>query len=65
MKKIRNTARFLLANLNDFKKDMMVPYEQLTSIDKFMLSKLHEFNTQIEEEYEKFSFYRGTITPLM
>jgi isoleucyl-tRNA synthetase len=57
-RKIRNTMRFLLANTADFDpKTDMVSYENLRSVDKYMLVRLNETIKTIREDgYEKYNF---------
>ncbi len=43
-RKIRNTMRFVLGNLNDFKQSDLVAVNDLTDVDKYMLVELNEFN---------------------
>ena len=56
-RKIRNTVRFMLGNLNDFdvKKDA-VPYENLREVDKFMLVKLNQLIKKVRENYINYRF---------
>ncbi|KDO21830.1 isoleucyl-tRNA synthetase [Saprolegnia parasitica CBS 223.65] len=57
VRKVRNTARFLLANLNDFDpRTDMVPYEDLTPLDQYMLHLLSELQTTVTDGYETFAF---------
>ncbi|MGX7013042.1 isoleucine--tRNA ligase [Vagococcus silagei] len=57
-RKIRNTMRFLLANTSDFDpKVNRVAYEDLRSVDKYMLIRLNqEVKTIRELGYDKYSF---------
>ncbi|MGL9728895.1 isoleucine--tRNA ligase [Enterococcus sp. DIV0756] len=57
-RKIRNTMRFLLANTNDFDPVKHgVAYDELRSVDKYMLIRLNEVIKTIREEgYEKYDF---------
>jgi isoleucyl-tRNA synthetase len=58
-RKIRNTARFLLSNLFDFKPaEHLVPYADLTESDRYILHRLAEVTKDITEAYEKFQFSR-------
>lgn len=59
LRKLRNTARFLLGNLDDFAPEKAVPYEQLTGIDKYMLHKLQEFSAGLMSDYEEYQFSKG------
>ena len=57
-RKIRNTMRFLLANTSDFEPSThTVAYDELRSVDKYMLVRLNEVIKTIREEgYEKYDF---------
>lgn len=57
-RKIRNTIRFLLGNLYDFKKESRISYEELMEVDRFMLSRLHKLIDEVTRSYEKFEYYR-------
>uniref|UniRef100_K3XAI7 isoleucine--tRNA ligase n=1 Tax=Globisporangium ultimum (strain ATCC 200006 / CBS 805.95 / DAOM BR144) TaxID=431595 RepID=K3XAI7_GLOUD len=59
LRKVRNTARFLLANLNDFQPHKhAVKYEQLTSVDKYMLHLLFQLKSSVTEGYDVYAFNR-------
>lgn len=59
LRKVRNTARFLLANLNDFQPEKhAVAYENLTSVDKYMLHILCQLAKQVTEGYDTYAFNR-------
>lgn len=56
-RKIRNTMRFLLANSSDFEpKTMTVNYEDLRSVDKYLMVKLNDLIKTVEEGYRTYSF---------
>ena len=57
-RRIRNTLRFLCANLEDFdyKKHLVEPNEML-SLDRFAIYKVDELQSVILNHYEKFEFY--------
>ena len=57
-RKIRNTARILLGNLDDFdpSKDML-DYAELQEIDKWALSRLNELIKRTTESYEKYQYH--------
>ena len=57
-RKIRNTMRFLLANTTDFEPTQhTVAYDELRSVDKYMLVRLNEVIKTIREDgYEKYDF---------
>ena len=57
-RKIRNTARYILSNINDFdpNKDM-VSYNDMLEIDKWALLKLNEIVKKTIDSYEKYEFH--------
>jgi isoleucyl-tRNA synthetase len=56
-RKIRNTFRFMLANLADFNPDTdRVPEAQLEEVDRFMLHRLQELVKEVRESYERYEF---------
>ena len=65
-RKIRNTMRFLLANTTDFDpKSNRVAYEDLRSVDKYMMVRLNQTIELIRKEgYDKYNFlhiYRTVV----
>lgn len=57
-RKIRNTARFILSNLNDFDPDKdSVAVEKLDGIDKWALAKMDELLEKCKAAYDKFDFH--------
>ena len=57
-RRIRNTLRFLCANLDDFDhKSMSLDVSQMVSIDKYSLFILDELQESILKDYENFEFY--------
>ncbi|MGE5707563.1 MAG: isoleucine--tRNA ligase [Bacteroidota bacterium] len=57
-RKIRNTARFLLSNLNDWDPKKTVPYEQLDELDRYALHRLQEIIGKLTEAYEGYEFFQ-------
>ncbi|MDD6734719.1 MAG: isoleucine--tRNA ligase [Clostridiales bacterium] len=57
-RKIRNTARYILSNINDFdpKKDM-VAYSDMLEIDKWALMKLNDIIKKSINAYESYEFH--------
>lgn len=52
-RKLRNTARYLLGNLNDFKPDQhAVPFEELPALDKYMMALLSDFMRETKLAYD-------------
>ena len=57
-RKIRNTARFILSNLNDFDPDKdSVAVENLEGIDKWALARMDEILEKCKAAYDKFDFH--------
>lgn len=55
-RKIRNTVRFMLGNLNDFTEDDLVPVNDLAAVDKYMLSELNALMDLYVEDMDHFAF---------
>lgn len=57
-RKIRNTIRYLLGNINDFDPAAnSVAYEQLPEIDQWGLSQLEQLKSKITRAYDEFEFH--------
>ncbi len=57
-RKIRNTFRFLLGNLNDFDPARdQVPYEQLSELDRYILFKEAQVVARVRKAYEEYQFH--------
>jgi isoleucyl-tRNA synthetase len=57
-RRIRNTLRFLLANISDFDAaTQTVPAEQLLEIDRWALSRTAELQADILAHYERYEFH--------
>ena len=56
--KIRNTCRFLLSNLNDFKiQDTSNKIQELLEIDRWILLRLHRLIERCTKAYDEFEFH--------
>ncbi len=56
-RKMRNTFRFLLGNLNDFNPETdLVAYESLNEVDQFMMVRLNELTKELKEAYDEYRF---------
>lgn len=55
-RKIRNTMRFVLGNLNDFKAKDLIAVNDLPDVDKYMLAKLNELMKAYDEAYAQYDF---------
>ena len=58
-RRVRNTLRFLDANIHeDFNPARdSVPYEQLSYLDKWLLSRLHRLIERVTESYNNYTFH--------
>ncbi len=57
-RRIRNTCRYLLGNLDGFDPENdSVPYEQMYELDRWALHRLQEINARIQNAYEEFEFH--------
>lgn len=64
-RKIRNTLRYFISNLNDFDPSSTdVSYDTLPQVDLFILSRLSSVVEEVEDAYEKFQFSRVVQTLL-
>ena len=57
-RKIRNTARFILGNLADFDPNRdLVPFDQLTGLDKWAMARLDQLVATCRTAYDRFEFH--------
>ncbi|NNP73983.1 isoleucine--tRNA ligase [Acinetobacter defluvii] len=57
-RRIRNTLRFLLANLNGFKPSTdCLPVDQLIALDQYILQRAAEVQRTIQQAYEDMNFH--------
>jgi len=57
-RRIRNTLRFLLANLNGFKPSTdALPVDQLIALDQYILQRAHEVQQSILTAYDEMNFH--------
>ncbi|MHC4759326.1 MAG: isoleucine--tRNA ligase, partial [Planctomycetota bacterium] len=58
-RKIRNTIRYLLGNINDFDpSEHSIVYDNMLQIDKWALQQLQKLIKNVHENYERFAFHR-------
>jgi isoleucyl-tRNA synthetase len=56
-RRLRNTARFLLANLHDFDpQQYLLPGEQLLQLDQWIIAQAEQLQQQVEQAYDSFNF---------
>ncbi|WP_159910656.1 isoleucine--tRNA ligase [Pantoea sp. 18069] len=57
-RRIRNTLRFLLANVSDFDPaNDSVPFAQMLEIDRYALARAHQLQTEIIGHYQAYEFH--------
>jgi len=57
-RRIRNTCRYILGNLDDFNLETdQVPYQQMQELDRLALNRLWELNEKVLKAYENFDFH--------
>ncbi|MHC5061220.1 MAG: isoleucine--tRNA ligase [Planctomycetota bacterium] len=58
-RKMRNTLRYLLGNIDDFEPTAMsVPYDDMLQIDRWAIQQLQKLITKTTQAYEGFAFHR-------
>ena len=58
-RKIRNTARFILGNIDGLDVNSLTSYEELEEIDKFALIKLNKLIADCTKAYEEYDFNKA------
>ncbi|MBA4342459.1 MAG: isoleucine--tRNA ligase [Methylibium sp.] len=57
-RRIRNTLRFLLANVSDFDpKTDAVPFDQLLEVDRYALARAAELQAEILAHFQRYEFH--------
>lgn len=57
-RKLRNTLRYLLGALSGYKDSESVAVEQMPSLEKWVLHRLHELDEVVRKSYEVYDFKR-------
>jgi isoleucyl-tRNA synthetase len=57
-RRLRNTIRFMLANLDGFDKSEHLTHGEMPELERFMLAKLAELDALVRAGYEAFDFNR-------
>lgn len=55
-RKIRNTIKFMLANLEGFNPNEAISFEGLENVDKYLMIKLNDFVKASKNSYDEFDF---------
>ena len=58
-RKIRNTARYILGNINDFDVNNSVKYEDLQELDKWALMKLNHLIKDCTKAFDEYDFNKA------
>ncbi len=58
--KIRNTARYILGNLEGLDPDKLLPYDEMPALDKWALSRLNTLVEKCRAAYDKYEFHAVT-----
>jgi isoleucyl-tRNA synthetase len=56
-RRIRNTLKFLLANISDFDTTQAVPLDQLLEIDRYALAMAQAMMDDVQASYAKYEFH--------
>ena len=57
-RRLRNTIRFMLANLDGFDKSEHLPHHEMPELERYILAKLAELDALVRAGYEAFDFNR-------
>jgi isoleucyl-tRNA synthetase len=58
-RKLRNTLRFMLANISDFDPAQAVPLPQMEGLDRWVLCRLGDLVEKVTLDYEEYAFHRA------
>jgi len=57
-RRIRNTIRFLLSNIENFDGANAVPLERRNAVDQWAMHRLAEVSSNVQKSYEKYHFHQ-------
>ena len=57
-RRIRNTARYLLGNLDGFEPSQALDYQEMLSLDQWAVRLVSKMQKQIDEAYETYQFHQ-------
>ena len=63
-RRLRNTIRFMLANLSGFDEKERIELDQMPELERFMLARLAELDGIVRKAYEAFDFGLVNTTPV-
>jgi isoleucyl-tRNA synthetase len=55
--KIRNTARYILGNLDGFEPDSALPFDRLQELDRWAVSRMNALVRKVRAAYERYEFH--------
>jgi len=55
--KIRNTARFILGNLNGFDPDQAVPFDRMPELDKWAVIRYNKLVERVRASYDRYEYH--------
>ena len=58
-RKIRNTIRFLLGNLQNWDKNKNVDHKNLPKLEQYICHRLFEINSKVNQYFEEFNFNKA------
>ena len=61
-RRLRNTLRFMLANLDGFEDAERIPHKDMPELERFILSRLSELDREVREGYASYDFNRVFTT---
>ena len=61
-RRLRNTIRFMLANLSGFGEEERIERDLMPELERFMLARLAEIDAAVREAYAAFDYNRVTTT---
>ena len=59
-RRIRNTIKFLLSNINDYTSDGQIQTEDMPLVDKWILNETQNLQDRVTRYYEEFKFHQIT-----
>lgn len=55
--KIRNTARYILGNLNGFDPDSLMPFDEMLELDKWAVIRLNKLVERVRASYDRYEYH--------
>ena len=56
-RRLRNTLRFLLGNLNEFDDNERLPVADMPELDRWVLNRIHELDAKVRDVCETYEFH--------